>query len=167
MSCLTISQKWKAQKWQKSQNNSVWEATEITFFSGYKGEKNLQTAQRFNLLIDPLRVPPQHFNQVEVWTLTGPFQNLDSFLFHTFCCWFAAVSWIIVLLMIQFQPSFSCQTDGLRFDSRILLYTGVNCQLNDCKVSRSCGCKTCPHHYLSSTMLDGWYEFALICCVWR
>ena len=28
-----------------------------------------------------LKNPPQHFNQVEVWTLTGPSQYLDSFLF--------------------------------------------------------------------------------------
>ena len=27
-----------------------------------------------------LKVPPQHFSQLEVWTLTGPLQHLDSFL---------------------------------------------------------------------------------------
>ena len=77
-------------------------------------------------LVEPhssLKVPPQHFIQVEVWTLTGPLQHLDSFLFHTFCCRSAAVFGIIVLLMSQFQPSFSCQTDGLTSDSRKLWYT--------------------------------------------
>ena len=69
-----------------------------------------------------LKVPPQHFSQVEVWTLTGPLQHLDSLLFHTFCCRSAAVFGIIVLLMSQFQPSFSCGTDGLTSDSRILWY---------------------------------------------
>jgi len=53
-----------------------------------------------------LQVQPQHFNQVEVWTLTGPLQRLDSFLFQTFWCIFAAVFRIIVLLMTKFQPSF-------------------------------------------------------------
>ena len=50
-----------------------------------------------------LKVPPQHLSQVEVWTLTGPLQHLYSFLFQTFCCRFAAVFGIIVLLMTQFQ----------------------------------------------------------------
>ena len=69
-----------------------------------------------------LMIPSQHSNQVEVWTLTGPLQHLESFLFQTFCCRFAAVFGIIVLLMSQYQPSFSCRTDGLTFDSRILWY---------------------------------------------
>jgi len=55
-----------------------------------------------------LKVPPQHFSQVEVWTLTGPLQHLDFFfLFQTFRCRFA---------------HFSCQTDGLTFDSKICAY---------------------------------------------
>jgi len=45
-----------------------------------------------------LKVPPKHFNWVDVWTLTGPLQHLDSFLFQPFYCRFAGVLRIIVLL---------------------------------------------------------------------
>ena len=64
-----------------------------------------------------------YVSQVEVWPLTGSLQHPDSFLLQTFCCRSAAVFGIIVLLMTQLQPSFSCHTDGLTFDSRILWYT--------------------------------------------
>ena len=50
-----------------------------------------------------------------------PLPHLDYFLFQTLCCWFAAG--FIVLVMTQFQPNFSCQTDDLTFDSRTLWYT--------------------------------------------
>jgi len=50
-------------------------------------------------------------------------QHLASFLFQPFCCRFAGVLGIIVLLHDPFCPSFSCQTDGFTFDSRILWYT--------------------------------------------
>uniref|UniRef100_A0A3Q0SNZ7 Limb and CNS expressed 1 n=1 Tax=Amphilophus citrinellus TaxID=61819 RepID=A0A3Q0SNZ7_AMPCI len=32
-----------------------------------------------------LKVPPEYFNQVEVWTLTGPLQHLDFFRFQPSC----------------------------------------------------------------------------------
>ena len=43
-----------------------------------------------------LEIPVLHFNQVEVWTLSG--SPLGSFLLKTFCCRLAAVFGIIVLL---------------------------------------------------------------------
>jgi len=45
-----------------------------------------------------LKEPPQHFSQVEVWTLIGKVQYLDSCLFQPFCYRFAGVLGIIVLL---------------------------------------------------------------------
>jgi len=38
-----------------------------------------------------LKLPATAINLVEVWTLTGPLQHLDSFLFQPFCCRFAGV----------------------------------------------------------------------------
>ena len=61
-----------------------------------------------------------------VITLSGHFlyvsHHYEGILVHLLQR-FAAVFGIIVLLMTQFQPSFSCQTDGLTFDSKILWYT--------------------------------------------
>jgi len=45
----------------------------------------------------------------------------NYFHFQTFCCRFVSVFGIIVLFLLEFQPSFSSQTDGLTFDSRIVL----------------------------------------------
>lgn len=42
------------------------------------------------------------FNQVKVWTLTRPLQDLDVFLFQSFCHRSAGHFGIIVLLMTQF-----------------------------------------------------------------
>jgi len=71
---------------------------------------------------------------------SGSFQHLGSFVFQTFCCKFVSVLCIIVLLMIQFQPSFSSRLKNT------LIYRGVHGGLNGSKVSRSCGCKTSLHH---------------------
>ena len=90
-------------------------------------------------------------------TLTGPLQHLDSFLFQTFCCRSAAVFGIIVLLMSQFQPSFSCRTDGLTSDSRILWYPEEF--KVDCKI-------LCLQNKPKSSALHHRNEvFVLICCV--
>ncbi len=85
----------------------------------------------------------KHFS-IQVWTLTGPLQHLDCFLFQPFCCRFAGVLEIIVLLHDPIPPSFSCWTNGLTFD--FVEYRGNHCQLNDCKVLRSCGCKTSQYY---------------------
>lgn len=46
----------------------------------------------------PARIPPQHFNLVEVWTLTRPLKHLDYFLLQAFCCRFVGMLGIIGLL---------------------------------------------------------------------
>lgn len=60
-------------------------------------------------------------SRAEVWTFTVPLQHLDSCLLQQFSCRFAAVFGILILLhetvLVQ---AFSCWTDGLTFDSRIL-----------------------------------------------
>lgn len=46
-------------------------------------------------------------------------QNLNSFLFHSFCCYvrFAAALGSLSCCMTQVQPGVSCRTDGSTFDS--------------------------------------------------
>ncbi|MEQ2163276.1 hypothetical protein GOODEAATRI_028499 [Goodea atripinnis] len=89
---------------------------------------------------------PTHLSesQVEVWTLIGSLQQLDSLCFQPFCYRSSAVFGIIVLLMTQFGKSFSCWIGGLILDSRILWY----------EESWFNHCKTSPHHQPSTTVPD-------------
>ncbi|MEQ2314374.1 hypothetical protein AMECASPLE_011418 [Ameca splendens] len=90
-------------------------------------------------------VPTPAFIQVEVWTLTGPLQNFDSYLFELVCCRSAAVFGIIVLLMTIFRV--------------------VHGPLTDCFVSGSCCCRTSPDNQLSTSyLLDSWYEVLVQLC---
>lgn len=64
-----------------------------------------------------LKVLLKHCNWVEVWSSTWSLQNFDSFhFFQQFCCRFAAMLGIIVLLHKQFKAI-------VTFVSRIRLYT--------------------------------------------
>ena len=74
-----------------------------------------------------------HPNQVEVWTLTVSFVLCHSVVDLLLCL--GSLS----CCMIHFQSSFSCQTDGLTFDSRILCYT---------EEFVTSGCITSPNHDL-------------------
>lgn len=65
--------------------------------------------------------------------------------------------------MIPFQPSFSCRTDGLRFDCKIFLHT-EEFMLHGCKVHRPCGCKTNPNPYTPTTVLGSWYQVLVLTC---
>jgi len=56
-----------------------------------------------------LKVPLRHWNWVEGWTLTESLQHLESFLFQSFCCRFAGVFGIIVLL---YEPVTAGQMDS-------------------------------------------------------
>lgn len=71
-------------------------------------------------LLSSLKVPPHRFNKTEVWSLTGWPQHLDSFssavLLQISCC----LGSLFCCFMTQFGPNFSCWTDGLTFDSRII-----------------------------------------------
>lgn len=38
------------------------------------------------------------FDQIPVWTLAGPFQNLHFLLVKPYFCWFGCMLWVIVML---------------------------------------------------------------------
>ena len=87
-------------------------------------------------------------------TLIGPLQHLDPFFaLQIFCSdWnHSSVSW----------PSFSKLSLSDRWPQiwlwNTLVYRGVNGQLNNCKVPRSCGCRTSPFHQPSTTILESFY----------
>lgn len=42
--------------------------------------------KRHSFMHGSLQIQPQHLNQIEVWTLTGPLQHLHYFLFQPFYC---------------------------------------------------------------------------------
>lgn len=67
---------------------------------------------------------PQRKAVFEVWTLTGTLQHLDYFILQLFCCRFAGLLVVIVLLHNTVLASFSCWIDGMTLDSRILWYMG-------------------------------------------
>lgn len=94
------------------------------------------------------KVLPQHFSQGEIWTLTGPLQHLDSFVFQPFCCRFVAVASIIVLLhdTIWMKLYLSDSWPHIWLNNTFV-YRGVHGRPSDCKVPKSCGCKTNPHHH--------------------
>ena len=85
--------------------------------------------------------------QVQVWTFTKSFQNLESFICHPFFCRSAAAFGIFV----QLQPTFSCQTDGATV--ACLLHRGVHGPLSDSLII------SLPPPCLTE-------EFLLKCCVW-
>lgn len=86
--------------------------------------------------------------------------------------WHSVVDFLLSLgslsrCMIPFQPSFSCRTDGLRFDCKIFLHT-EEFMLHGCKVHRPCGCKTNPNPYTPTTVLGSWYQvLVLTCCFFK
>lgn len=133
-----------------------------TFFSR-KISQSLQFIEVWEAHVcTSLRVSPLHFDQAEVRIMTGPEQHPDSFLFQPFC-FFAAVSGIIVLfIMTQFGPIFSCHTDVFR---------GIHGQLHDCKVFRSCCCNanpiiTSPLSQLTDMMRLCWYSVIAFFFFW-
>ncbi|MED6275099.1 hypothetical protein CHARACLAT_022986, partial [Characodon lateralis] len=99
-----------------------------------------------------LNVPKQHFNQIEIGTLTRPLQHLDTFFLRPFYHRLAAVFGLIAL---------NCVTSPTL---EYLVYRGVHGPLSDCKEPRTCGCRTSPNHHPSFTVPNSWYEvFVLIC----
>ena len=74
---------------------------------------------RYLFMHSYLKLLGQHFNQFEVWNLTGPwFFSFSGILLEICCCVWDHCPFECS----QFQPNFSCQTDGLKFDSRRLKY---------------------------------------------
>ena len=115
-----------------------------------------------------LKVPPQHFSQVEVCTLPELLHHLYSFLlllaimlWSCCCVWdHCPVAW----------PDFRQVLTVRKMASHLTLqyyYRAVHGRLNEWKVSSSCDCKTCPNHQPSTALLSSWLElFVMLCCVW-
>lgn len=55
----------------------------------------------------------------EVWIWTDPMQHLDTFPFSAILLWMVCLG-LLSCCITQFEPSFSCQIDGLTFDSTVL-----------------------------------------------
>lgn len=87
----------------------------LTYLNGMEYFSCLSIATTF--------VPPQHFSQVILWTLTRPL------LKRSFCSailkQISRCVWISVLLMSQFGPSFSWQTNWTNISIQLLLATWV------------------------------------------
>ncbi len=111
------------------------------------------------------QLSPQHFSQDELWTLTGLLQHLYSFLFSH-----SVVGLLVCLGLLSccITQLFSCRTDVLTFDSRILWYIHSYTEefMVDSMTVRCPGpaaTKQAQNPQPSSNMLDFWYEvFVLI-----
>lgn len=66
---------------------------------------------------------------------------------------------ILVLLHDPISAKFKLKA-SLSFDSLVYRVYG---RLNYCKVLRSCACRTSPDHHSSTTVLDCWCVFVLMC----
>lgn len=68
--------------------------------------------------------------------------------------------------MIQFLPSFTCGTDGLKFHL-LIMYRKFHCchWFSNYKVSRSCRCYISPDHHTFTTMLDSCSKLFVL--VWK
>lgn len=108
-----------------------------------------------------LKVPPQHFNQFDAWTLKRSFPNIVPFLFQPFCR-FASVLGVIVLLhdpiLANWWPHIWLWSTWYRG-----VHSGKNyCAMPRCYVYKN-KLKT-PHHHHRA---DSWYNmFVMICYVW-
>lgn len=111
--------------------------------------------------VGSLETPTTAF-QSEVLTLTWSLQHLGSF---GILLYFLLSLGSLSRCMIPFQPSFSCRTDGLRFDCKIFLHT-EEFMLHGCKVHGLCGCKTNPNPYTPTTVLGSCYQ-VLTCCLFK
>lgn len=115
-------------------------------------------------LFNSLMVPAQHFSQVEVWqvedfewALAAPW----SFCFQPYCCRLAAeFGSLFCCILIQFSPSFSCQTDGLIFESRILWFQeGFMVNSVTAGSPDLLAAEQAQTNHSFTTMLGSWYEF--------
>lgn len=77
----------------------------------------------------------------QIWNFWNLLQDLDSFIYKLLCF---IISFLLYLClgslsfcMTQFQQSFSCQTDCLNFDSRILWYS-VECTIKSMNARWTC-----------------------------
>lgn len=135
----------------------LWESTYISSLWLYP--LTLFASVRWDLWA-PLKVLPQPFSQMRFWLWPGHYNTLALL---AFCCNFLLSLGSLSRCMIPFQPSFSCRTDGLRFDCKIFLHT-EEFMLHGCKVHRPCGCKTNSNPYTPTTVLGSWYQVLVLTC---
>lgn len=122
---------------------------------------------RISIMHSSLKFLPQHFNQVEVWALTGPLQHRDSFLFWSGSCRFTVLLGIIA----QFQLHLSDRQPHIVWlieEFMVNLMT-VRCRFCCCKIGQiitpppqCCGdllrlvfTKNCALHYVQTSPLSG------------
>jgi len=95
---------------------------------------------------------PDRCNIVFLFFFSHSIEDLLLCLGSLYCC------------MAKHWKSFGLHKDGLTFYSRIVLYTEkLNVDLNDCKMSRSCGSNQVQVISPPSQSLT---VFLMICCVW-
>lgn len=109
-----------------------------------------------------LKVPPQHFSQLQVWTLD---QRLYFFTFSD-----SVVNLPLCLGSLLHHSLLA--KHGRWPHIRLYKYCGTQrilCQFNDCIIPRACGCQQNLNHHPSINVLSGGmrcFFFVLICCVW-
>lgn len=103
-----------------------------------------------------LKVPPQHFSQLQVWTLD---QRLYFFTFSD-----SVVNLPLCLGSLLHHSLLA--KHGRWPHIRLYKYCGTQrilCQFNDCIIPRACGCQQNLNHHPSINVLSGGMRWVFLC----
>lgn len=103
-----------------------------------------------------LKVPPQHFSQLQVWTLD---QRLYFFTFSD-----SVVNLPLCLGSLLHHSLLA--KHGRWPHIRLYKYCGTQrilCQFNDCIIPRACGCQQNLNHHPSINVLSGGMRWFFLC----